>query len=104
MRDDYVGVCRGVIKRIAPEVEILDLTHGISPQAMMEGALTLARAAPYLPEAVHLAVVDPGVGGDRRAGAILTCDARVYVGPDNVLLTLALVAELVEQARSLTNP
>jgi S-adenosylmethionine hydrolase len=104
MRDDYVGVCRGVIKRIAPEVEILDLTHGISPQAVMEGALTLARAAPYLPEAVHLAVVDPGVGGDRRAVAILTRDGRVYVGPDNGLLTLAAPTELVEQARSLTNP
>jgi S-adenosyl-L-methionine hydrolase (adenosine-forming) len=104
LQDDFVGVCRGVMKRIARDAEILDVTHGIAPQAVTQGALVLARAVPYLPAAVHLAVVDPGVGGDRRAVAIRTGDGRVYVGPDNGLLTLAADRGVVEGARSLTNP
>ena len=103
MRDDFVGVCRGVIKRIAPDVQILDVTHGISPHAVTEGALMLARAIPYLPEGIHLAVVDPGVGGSRRAVAIRARDGCVYVGPDNGLLTLAAPRDTVEAARDLTN-
>ena len=70
LQDDFVGVCRGVMKRIARDAQILDVTHGIAPQAVMQGALVLARSLPYLPPAVHLAVVDPGVGSDRRAVAI----------------------------------
>ena len=61
----YAGVCRGVIKRIAPDAQVLDITHGICPLAVTEGALMLARAVPYLPEGIHLAVIDPGVGGSR---------------------------------------
>jgi S-adenosylmethionine hydrolase len=101
--DDFVGVCRGVMKRIARDAVILDVTHGIAPQAVTQGALVLARAVPYLPPGVHLAVVDPGVGGDRRAVAIRTDDGRVYVGPDNGLLTLAADRGGVVAARSLTN-
>ena len=72
LQDDFVGVCRGVMKRIARDAEIIDITHGIAPQAVTQGALVLARAVPYLPAGVHLAVVDPGVGSDRRAIAIRT--------------------------------
>jgi hypothetical protein len=104
LRDDYVGVCRGVMQRIAPDAKILDLSHGIAPQAVNQGALMLSRALPYLPEGVHLAVVDPGVGGDRRAIAIRTSDGRHFVGPDNGLLSLAAPAESVEAVCSLTNP
>jgi S-adenosyl-L-methionine hydrolase (adenosine-forming) len=104
LQDDYVGVCRGVIKRIAPDVQILDLSHGIRPQSVTEGALVLARAMPYLPVGVHLAVVDPGVGGERRGIAVRTRDGRHYVGPDNGLLSLAAARADVEAARSLTNP
>jgi S-adenosylmethionine hydrolase len=104
LQDDFVGVCRGVMKRIAPGAQILDLSHGIRPQAVTEGALVLARAMPYLPEGVHLAVVDPGVGGDRRAVALRAWDGRLYVGPDNGLLSLAAPPGSVEAARSLTNP
>ncbi len=103
-RDDFVGVCRGVMKGIARDVEILDITHGIAPQAVTQGALLLARAVPYMPPGVHLAVVDPGVGGDRRAIAIRTTDERVYVGPDNGLLSLAAPAGAVSAVRELTNP
>ena len=104
LQDDFVGVCRGVIKRIARDVQIIDITHGIAPQAVTQGALVLARAVPYMPPGIHLAVVDPGVGGDRRAVAIRTADGRVYVGPDNGLLMLAADASSVEAVRELTNP
>jgi S-adenosylmethionine hydrolase len=104
LQDDFVGVCRGVMKRIARDAEILDVTHGIAPQAVTQGALVLARSVPYLPPAVHLAVVDPGVGSGRRAVAIRTGGGRVFVGPDNGLLALAADQAGVEAARSLTNP
>jgi S-adenosylmethionine hydrolase len=90
VRDDFVGVCHGVIARIAPEVRILDVTHGIHRHDVRTGALTLRRALPYFPAGVHLAVVDPEVGAERRAVALRTADEdRVLVGPDNGLLSLA---------------
>jgi S-adenosylmethionine hydrolase len=104
LQDDFVGVCRGVMKRIARDAQILDVTHGIAPQAVRQGALALARAIPYLPAGIHLAVVDPGVGSERRAIAVRTAAGRVYVGPDNGLLMLAADRDGVEGARSLTNP
>ena len=67
LQDDFVGTCHGVIKRIAPEVEILDITHGLEPGRVLQGALVLANTLPYMPEGVHLAVVDPGVGGSLTA-------------------------------------
>jgi S-adenosylmethionine hydrolase len=103
LQDEFAGVCRGVIKRIARDVEVLDLTHGIAPQAVTQGALVLARAVPYLPPAVHLAVVDPGVGSARRAVA-LRCRERIFVGPDNGLLAIAADEAGIESARALTNP
>jgi S-adenosylmethionine hydrolase len=90
LQDDFVGVCRGVIKRIAPDAEVLDITHGIPPQQVLQGALVLANTLPYMPEGVHLAVVDPGVGSDRRAVAIRSADGRLHVGPDNGLLLPAV--------------
>jgi S-adenosylmethionine hydrolase len=104
LQDDFAGVCRGVIKRISRDVQIIDITHGIAPQAVTQGALVLARSMPFMPVGVHLAVVDPGVGGDRRAVAIRTADGRVYVGPDNGLLAFAADASGVEAVRVLTNP
>jgi S-adenosylmethionine hydrolase len=89
LTDDFVGVCRGVIKRIAPDAEILDITHGIPPQQVLQGALVLANTLPYMPPGVHLAVVDPGVGTNRRAIALRSGDGRLLVGPDNGLLVPA---------------
>src|SRR5439155_16449422 len=92
------------MKRIAPEIEIIDLTHGIQPQGCLQGALVLANTLPYLPEGVHFAVVDPGVGSSRRGIALRGGDGRLYVGPDNGLLIPA--AEKlggVEAAHELTN-
>ena len=91
LRDDFVGVCHGVIKRIAPDVEIVDITHGIPAQQILQGALVLANTVPYMPEGVNLAVVDPGVGTDRKALVLRDRSGRVYVGPDNGLLSPALL-------------
>jgi S-adenosylmethionine hydrolase len=105
LQDDFVGTCHGVIKRIAPVVEIIDITHGIQPQAVMQGALVLRNTIPYMPEGVHLAVVDPGVGGPRRPLAIRDHAGRFYVGPDNGLLIPAAEAMGgIADARELANP
>jgi S-adenosylmethionine hydrolase len=104
LADDFVGTCHGVMKRIAPELEIIDITHGIEPQGVLQGALMLANTLPYLPDGVHLAVVDPGVGSERRALALRSGDGRLYVGPDNGLLIPA--AEKfgeIEAAYEITN-
>jgi S-adenosyl-L-methionine hydrolase (adenosine-forming) len=92
-----------VIKRIAPEVEVIDITHGIPPQHVLQGALVLANTVPYMPAGVHVAIVDPGVGGERKPLALRGEDGRVYVGPDNGLLVVAAerlggIAEAVEIA------
>jgi hypothetical protein len=83
--DEYAGVVHGVIARIAPGVQVIDLGHGVPPQDVRTGARRLARALPFVPPGVHLAVVDPGVGGPRRAVALRAAD-RWLVGPDNGLL------------------
>jgi S-adenosyl-L-methionine hydrolase (adenosine-forming) len=87
--DDFAGTCRGVIKRIAPDADVIDITHGIEPQSILQGALVLANTLPYMPEGIHLAVVDPGVGTQRRALVVRTGDGRLLVGPDNGLLVPA---------------
>jgi S-adenosylmethionine hydrolase len=88
-RDDFVGVCHGVIRQIHAEAEIVDITHGIERYAVRQGALVLRNTLPYMPVGVHVAVVDPQVGTERRALALSTGDGRVLVGPDNGLLSLA---------------
>jgi S-adenosylmethionine hydrolase len=104
--DDFVGVCHGVMAGIAPDARVLDVTHGIPRHDIRSGALVLRRALPYFPAGVHVAVVDPEVGAERRAVALRTAeDDRVLVGPDNGLLIPAAqrfggVAEAVEITRS----
>jgi S-adenosyl-L-methionine hydrolase (adenosine-forming) len=104
LQDDFVGTCHGVIKRIAPETEILDITHGIRPGRILQGALTLANTLPYMPVGVHLAVVDPGVGGGRRPLALRDGEGRVYIGPDNGLLLPAADRAGIVEAHELANP
>ncbi len=86
--DEYPGVCRLVIDRIDPRIKVIDITHGIPPGDVRRGALALAAAVRFSSPAVHLAVVDPGVGGSRRA-VVLSCGEHHLVGPDNGLLILA---------------
>jgi S-adenosylmethionine hydrolase len=101
LQDDFVGTCHGVIAGIAPGARVIDITHGIEPQAVLQGALVLRNTVPYMPVGVHLAVVDPGVGSKRRAIALRTRDGRMFVGPDNGLLTLA--AADIESAHELVH-
>ena len=88
LADEFVGVCRGVMLAIAPDARIVDLAHGIRRHDVLQGAIVLGRAAPYMPrDAVFVAVVDPGVGSDRREVAVETATGAFLVGPDNGLLS-----------------
>ena len=87
--DDFVGVCHGVIRSIDPDAQIVDITHGIRRYAVRQGAIVLRNTLPYMPVGVHVAVVDPQVGTERRAVALRTGDGRILVGPDNGVLSLA---------------
>jgi S-adenosylmethionine hydrolase len=91
LRDGYPGVMHGVIHRIAPGATVVDLTHLVPPQDVREGSLAWSRAYTYFPEGtVHVAVVDPGVGTQRRPIAA-RADPYFFVCPDNGLLTSVLV-------------
>jgi S-adenosylmethionine hydrolase len=82
-RDAYVGTMKGVILRIAPEAAIVDLTHEVEKQDITEAALVLKTSHAFFPDgAIHLAVVDPGVGGTRRP-IVLRAHRQLFVGPDN---------------------
>ena len=105
LEDDFVGTCHGVIKRIAPESQVIDITHGIRPGRILQGALSLANALPYMPVGVHLAIVDPGVGSSRRPLALRDGEGHLYVGPDNgLLLPAADRFGGVAEAHELANP
>ena len=87
--DEFVGVVHGVIARVAPETRVIDITHGIARGDIHGGALALTRAVQFMPDGVFLAVVDPGVGTERRAIAART-PVGYFVGPDNGLLAPAV--------------
>ena len=105
--DDFVGICHAVMARISPRSSVIDLSHAIPPHDVLRGALALHRSLPFLPaEAVVLAVVDPGVGTPRLPVAVETDrHARLLVGPDNGVLSLAwLQEEGVRAAVEITSP
>src|ERR671929_149840 len=90
LADDFVGTCKGVMHKIAPGVSVVDLTHEVPDFGVEAGAELLQNATRYMPaDAVYLAVVDPGVGTERRAIALHTEGGAVLVGPDNGLLVAA---------------
>lgn len=91
LADEFVGVVHGVLATVAPTSKVIDVTHGIERGDVRGGALALMRAMPYLPEGVALAVIDPGVGTDRRAIAAET-EWGHFVGPDNGLLSPAVAS------------
>ena len=103
--DDFVGLCKGVMFGIAPQATVIDLTHQVSGFAVEEGAEILEHATRYMPEkTIYLAIVDPGVGTERRALALSTTGGALLVGPDNGLLIPAAEAlGGIESAVSLTN-
>jgi S-adenosylmethionine hydrolase len=104
--DEFVGVVKAVIRDIARQVTVIDITHEIAPHDVRGGSLALARSIQYLPAGVVLAVVDPGVGSDRRAVAIEVAEGEgVLLGPDNGLLPAAAAfAGGAERAVVLDNP
>jgi S-adenosyl-L-methionine hydrolase (adenosine-forming) len=89
LEDGFVAACHGVAARIAPAARIIDITHLVQPGDVRRGAAVLAQTIPYLPPAVHVAVVDPGVGTARRGVAVEAGDG-ILVGPDNGLLSWAI--------------
>ena len=103
LEDGFVAACHGVAARIAPGAGLIDVTHLIPPGDVRRGAAVLAQTVPYLPPAVHVAVVDPGVGTARRGVAVAAGDS-VFIGPDNGLLSWAVrAAGGAVRAFSLTN-
>ncbi len=102
--DAYVGVMKGVILRIAPDAQLVDISHQIAPQDVRQAAYILYTAHTFFPpSAIHLVVVDPGVGGARRAIALRT-PAGVFVGPDNGVFSYIVAREPVERMVALQNP
>ena len=106
LADEFVGVVKSVIRSIAPDVTVIDLTHDVEPHDVRGGGLTLARSAQYLVPGVVLAVVDPGVGTPRRGIAIEVGDGQsILVGPDNGLLAPAVaMVGGADRAVALDNP
>src|ERR1700689_4222871 len=103
LEDGFVAACHGVAARIAPGARIIDITHLVQPGDVRRGAAVLAQTIPYLPPAVHVAVVDPG-GGTARRGVAVKAGESILVGPDNGLLSWAVdVKGGAEQAFQLTN-
>jgi len=103
--DVFVGVCRGVVASIAPHVRVLDVCHQVTPQDVAQGANSLASAIPYLPLAVHLALVDPMHGATARGVVVETGDGSLLVGPDNGILSLAWEQRGgAKQAVEISNP
>jgi len=98
LADEYVGVMKGVILARAPEANIVDISHGITRQNILQAALLLKSAYGFFPKGtVHLIVVDPGVGSDRRL-VLLQADGHLFLAPDNGVLSLVLEAECFETA------
>ena len=103
--DEFVGVVKSVVRSLAPHVTVIDVTHEIAPHDVRAGSLALMRAAQYLAPGVVVAVVDPGVGTERRAVAVEVADGDgVFVGPDNGLLAPAVaMTGGAQRAVELTN-
>ncbi|WP_246267321.1 SAM hydrolase/SAM-dependent halogenase family protein [Nonomuraea typhae] len=103
LEDGYVAACHGVIAGIAPQTRIIDVCHLIPSGDVRRGAAILAQTIPYLPQGVHIGAVDPGAGGARRAVAV-RAGGRVFIGPDNGLLSWAVHASGgAESAYEITN-
>ena len=103
LNDGFVGAVKGVIKTINPDVDIIDISHGITPFDILEGAIILKAVYSYFPEGtIFMCVVDPGVGTERKPIVVKT-EKYLFVAPDNGLLTLALKNQKVEKIIHITN-
>lgn len=103
--DTWVGVCHAVILQACPDARVVDLAHGVPAYDVRTGAFVAASGVFQLPEAIHMIVVDPGVGGERRGVCVVTSRGTHLIGPDNgILLPAALMAGGVEAAYELPSP
>ncbi len=103
-RDSFVGIMKGVIARINPHAVVVDLTHGVPPQDILAAAMVLSHAVKYFPQkAIHVAVVDPGVGSTRRP-LLVNVDETYFIGPDNGVLSLAWEGRQPNRIIHLSNP
>ena len=103
--DDAVAICKGVMKTIAADVEIIDLTHQVTPYSIADGARLLVRTAQYYPAGtVFLTVIDPGVGTSRKSIVLKTRRGQYFVLPDNGLVTQVADRDGVDGIREITNP
>ncbi len=104
-RGGYVGMLHGVIQTLCPGATVIDLTHAVAPQAIREGAFLLHNAYLYFPPgAIHVVVVDPGVGTERRPLCLNIPSVGHFIGPDNGLFTAILDAHPDAEARIIANP
>jgi len=102
-RDPFVGIIKGVIAGVNPNARVIDLSHDIPPQDIMAGALVLRHSVRYFPRGtIHVAVIDPGVGGARRP-LLIECDDNYFVGPDNGVLSLSLEGQQPQRITHLSN-
>ena len=102
LSDTFVGQMKGVILSLAPSAQIIDLTHAITPQNVVQGAFLLAKSVCFFPErSIFVSVVDPGVGTARKAIAVET-DSHIFVAPDNGLLTGIFQTQTVKRCVSIT--
>jgi S-adenosylmethionine hydrolase len=102
-KDPFVGIMKGVILGINPNARIVDLSHGVAPQDIRGAALALKHSAPFFPPGtIHVAVVDPGVGTQRRA-ILIEAEGSFFIGPDNGVLSFALRDKAVANIVELTN-
>jgi S-adenosylmethionine hydrolase len=105
VRDDAVGICKAVMNGVAPGVQIIDITHEVTPYDIVEGARFLAGSAPYFAkDAVFVVVIDPTVGSTRKAIIAKSKKGQFFVLPDNGLLTLIQDRDGIEGVREITNP
>ena len=103
-RDDAVAICKGVMLQIAPSVRVIDLTHEVTPYSVADGARLLADTAEHYPAGtVFLAVIDPGVGSDRKPMVARSKRGQYFVLPDNGLVTLVAERQGLVGAREITN-
>lgn len=103
--DDSVAICKGVMLGIEPRLRIVDVTHEVTPFSILDGARFLAGASPYFgPGTVFVAVVDPGVGSERKPLVVRTRRGQIFVLPDNGLITLVADRDGIVEARAIENP
>jgi hypothetical protein len=102
-KDPFVGIMKGVIFAINPNARVIDLSHAVPPQDIMAGALVLKHSAPFFPRGtIHVAVVDPGVGSERKP-LLVEAEGLFFIGPDNGVLSLALEGKKVKRVIELSN-